>query len=81
MRVSLSRALRCGAALLIGAAASGASSAATYTVGAGGDYPHLNALFAGEDLEPGDVVEVQGGATYAGDIVMPASDGGAPGNP
>lgn len=81
MRVPLSRALRCGAALLIGVGVSGASSAATYTVGAGGDYPHLNALFAGEDLEPGDVVEVQGGATYAGDIVMPASDGGAPGNP
>ena len=59
-----------------------ACGAATYTVGGvGADYPTLNALFAGEDLNGGDIVEVTGGIIYSGDIVMPAADGGAPGNP
>jgi len=57
------------------------AAAATYDVGAGRTYPTLPALFSVIDLEPGDIVEVQGGQTYAGDIVMPAADGGAPGNP
>lgn len=55
--------------------------AATYTVGPGGQQPTLNALFAAVDLQPGDVVEVMGGTTYAGNIVVPQADGGAPGNP
>lgn len=57
------------------------TGAATYTVGPSGQYAHLNALFAAVDLGPGDLVEVEGGVTYPGDIVMPAADGGAPGNP
>ena len=55
--------------------------AATFTVGSSGDYPDLGTLFDEEDLGPGDVVEVSGGAIYAGDVVMPQDDGGAPGNP
>lgn len=70
-------ALGCAFVLLAG----GAARAATYTVGPSGAHPTLNALFAAVDLEPGDLVEVQGGVTYPGDIVMPADDGGAPGNP
>jgi hypothetical protein len=55
---------------------------ANFTVGGpGADYPTLGALFNAEDLEPGDVVEVRGGIVYEGGIVMPAADGGAPGNP
>lgn len=55
---------------------------ATYTVGGpGADFPTLQALFNARDLEPGDVVHVTGGITYEGGIVMPGSDGGAPGNP
>ena len=62
-------------------AASAPAGAATYTVGGGGQYPTLNALFAAVDLGPGDIVEVMGGAIYAGDIVVPEEDGGAAGNP
>lgn len=59
-----------------------ATPRATYTVGgAGADYPTLPALFNAKDLGPGDIVEVRGGITYEGGIVMPAADGGAPGNP
>ena len=57
------------------------ASAATYTVGSGGQYASLNALFAAVDLGPGDVVEVSGGEIYAGNVIMPQADGGAPGNP
>ena len=55
--------------------------AATYTVGGGGQYPDLNSLFAAVDLGPGDVVEVAGGAIYAGNVIVPEEDGGALGNP
>ena len=55
---------------------------ATYIVGGvGADYATLQALFDARDLGPGDIVDVRGGIIYAGDIVMPAEDGGAPGNP
>jgi hypothetical protein len=67
--------------VLLAAAAACTAQAATYPVGPAGMHPNLNALFAAVDLGPGDVVEVQGGVTYAGDIVMPAADGGAAGNP
>lgn len=70
---------RVSAALLLSLSAT--AGAATYTVGPDGQHATLNALFAAVNLGPGDVVEVQGGVTYAGDIVMPAADGGAPGNP
>src|SRR5688572_25804692 len=50
--------------------------AATYTVGGGGQYPDLNSLFAAVDLGPGDVVDVAGGAIYAGNVIVPEEDGG-----
>ncbi|MGH8079098.1 MAG: hypothetical protein ACREP7_00895 [Lysobacter sp.] len=53
------------------------SAAQLYRVGPGRPQPTLNALFAAVDLAPGDVVEVDGGTTYAGNIVMPAADGGS----
>ena len=56
--------------------------AATYTVGPSGrDYTQLSALVDDVDLEPGDVVLVDGDATYGGDIIVRSSDRGAPGNP
>ena len=64
--------------------------AAKYTVGPAGSgkqFPSLAALFADPevDLEPGDLVEVDGNATYAGTgqvgIKMRGDEGGAPGNP
>lgn len=58
--------------------------AATYQVGPTRSHTHLNALFAAVDLQPGDVVEVDGGVIYdtgTPGIIMPAADGGAPGNP
>jgi len=76
-------------ALLLSAPAAPAI-AAKYTVGPAGSgkqYPSLSALFsaANVDLKPGDIVEVDGNATYtsSGDvgIKMRSDDGGAPGNP
>lgn len=66
--------------------ASPAALAAVYTVGSGQQYANLPALFSAVDLEPGDVVEVRGGETYAGGIIMRGADAGgndsgAPGNP
>jgi hypothetical protein len=58
-----------------------AASAATYAVGPGRGYATLPALFAAVDLEPGDLVEVDGDTVYPGGIIWPANDGGAPGNP
>ena len=62
-------------------ALSGAARAATYQVGPTRPHATLNALFNAIDLGPGDVVEVDGNVIYGGDIVMPAADGGAAGNP
>jgi hypothetical protein len=59
-------------------------SAATYQVGPTRTHTNLNSLFAAVDLNGGDVVEVDGGVTYeAGTpgIIVPETDGGAPGNP
>jgi len=68
--------------LLVTLAAAQAADAATYTVGPSGQYGTLTALFAAEDLGPGDIVEVAGGgAPYAGGVIVPAADGGAAGNP
>lgn len=58
-----------------------AAHAATYQVGPTRPNATLNALFAAVDLGPGDVVEVDGNVIYGGNIVMPAADGGAAGNP
>ena len=55
--------------------------AATYQVGPTRQYTHLNALFAAVDLSGGDLVEVDGGVTYAGGVVVPQSDGGSAGDP
>lgn len=74
------RTIRCIPVLAL-FALSAVANAATYTVGPAGDYPDLDTLFEEEDLGPGDVVEVAGGPIYAGDVVMPQEDGGAPGNP
>ena len=62
-------------------ALSGAARAATYQVGPTRPHATLNALFNAIDLGPGDVVEVDRNVIYGGDIVMPAADGGAAGNP
>ena len=74
----LTRALLAGALL----AAPGFVLAATYTVGPSGrQYTQLSTLVSSVDLEPGDVVLVDGGATYSGNIVVGSNDRGAPGNP
>lgn len=57
------------------------ADAATYQVGPARTYTSLNQLFAAQDLGGGDVVEVDGNATYAGGVVVPSADGGSPGNP
>jgi hypothetical protein len=64
--------------LLVGASH---ALAATYQVGPGKPHAGLNQLFAAIDLEPGDVIELDGGEIYAGGVIWPASDGGAPGVP
>ncbi len=56
-------------------------SAAVHQVGPTRTYTTLNALFAAVDLEGGDVVEVDGGVTYTGGVVVPQADGGSAGNP
>ena len=57
------------------------ASAATYNVGPGRAYTQLSALVDSVDLEPGDVVLVDGGTRYSGNIVVRSADRGAPGNP
>jgi hypothetical protein len=60
---------------------SSAAEARTFTVGpVGREYSQLSAVFTGNDLAPGDIVEVDGNATY-GSVVVGDDDGGAPGNP
>ena len=55
--------------------------AASYQVGPTRPHATLNALFAAVDLAGGDVVEIDGGVTYAGGVIVPQADGGSPGNP
>ncbi|GAB2506678.1 hypothetical protein GCM10027084_21510 [Pseudoxanthomonas sangjuensis] len=58
------------------------ATAATYTVGPSGrQYTQLSTLFNSVDLAPGDIVEVDGNATYNGNIVVGDDDGGSPSNP
>lgn len=57
------------------------ASAATFQVGPTRPHTTLNALFAAVNLEGGDIVEVDGGVTYLGGVIVPAADGGSPGNP
>jgi len=55
--------------------------ATTYQVGPARTYTSLGQLFGSVDLAPGDLVEVDGNVIYGGGTVMPAADGGDPGNP
>ena len=56
--------------------------AATYTVGPSErDYTELSELVDAVDLQPGDVVLVDGDATYRGGIIVRSNDSGAQGNP
>jgi hypothetical protein len=73
---TISRPIAAAALLTAGLAAS-RSDAATYRVGPGRSYANLQAV-AGL-LNPGDVVEVDGNATYPGDAVFRRP--GAAGNP
>ena len=62
----------------------GVSRAATFTVGPPGSdlqYTQLEAVFDDNDLEPGDVVEVEGNASYSGDIVVGDDDSGSAASP
>lgn len=60
------------------------AQAATYQVAPATTYPTLSALFTAVNLEPGDIVEVQGGVIYdvgTPGIIMRDDDSGAAGNP
>ena len=58
-----------------------AAEARTWTVGPSGrNYTQLSTLFDANDIAPGDIVEVDGNATY-NSAKMGEDDGGAPGNP
>lgn len=55
--------------------------ARTWTVGPSGrEYTQLSTLFNANNLAPGDIVEVDGSATYTS-VVVGDDDGGASGNP
>lgn len=55
---------------------------ATYTVGPSGkQYTQLSAVFSSNNLAPGDIVEVDGSATYNGNIVVNTDDAGTAANP
>ncbi|WP_150132191.1 hypothetical protein [Dokdonella koreensis] len=57
-------------ALLGAFLAAGPAAAATYAVGPGRPFASLQALFTDVTLRPGDVVEVDGGASYPGGAVL-----------
>jgi len=46
------------------------ADATTYAVGSGRPYASLQALLTSVTLQPGDVVEVDGGATYPGGVIL-----------
>lgn len=76
--------IRTAGLLILSALMAAPAAAATYTVGPSGrQYTQLTALFnsASVNLQPGDVVLVDGNATYSGGIVVNEDDGGAAGNP
>ena len=64
--------------LILVAAPAGAT---TYQVGPSRPYTTLGALLDAVDLEGGDIVEVDGNATYPGNVAIEQDDGGDPGNP
>nr|WP_298122804.1 right-handed parallel beta-helix repeat-containing protein [uncultured Pseudoxanthomonas sp.] len=57
------------------------AAAATYNVGPGRTYTQLTTLFSSVNLAPGDIVEVDGNATYAGNIVVGSDDSGTEASP
>lgn len=57
---------RLNAALLMSLAAIGSTSAATLSVGPGKTYAAPCAAFA--KAKAGDIIEIQGGKTYSGDV-------------
>ncbi|MFK7956161.1 MAG: hypothetical protein AB8B96_08700 [Lysobacterales bacterium] len=59
----------------------GTVEAETFRVGPGQAYANLQSVLNAENLEPGDIVEVDGGTLYDGGVTVDPSDGGAPGNP
>jgi len=66
--------------LLILISAVGESAcAATFQVGPGRAWTALQPLFDAVDLQPGDVVEVDGNVTYPGNVILRDADGGAVG--
>lgn len=75
-RLSTCVALACAGVFLPSAA-----FAATYNVGPGRQYTQLSTLVDSVDLEPGDIVLVDGGTSYNGNIVVRSADRGAAGNP
>ncbi|HRP73486.1 MAG TPA: right-handed parallel beta-helix repeat-containing protein [Luteimonas sp.] len=78
----MSRVLSSAAIACLGLVLSSHALAATYTVGPSGrQYTQLSTLVDSVDLEPGDIVLVDGGATYSGNIIVRSGDRGAAGNP
>lgn len=76
-RVLLTRILFAACAL-----APAGAFAATYTVGPSGrQYAQLTSLLNSVDLAPGDIVLVDGNATYSGGAVVGDDDSGTPANP
>ena len=57
------------------------AAAATYNVGPGRQYTQLTTFFNSVNLAPGDIVEVDGNATYAGNIVVGDDDSGTQASP
>ena len=58
------------------------ASAATFTVGPSGrQYTQLSAVFTSNNLAPGDIIEVDGSATYSGGIVVGDDDSGTAASP
>ncbi|WP_395790800.1 hypothetical protein [Aquimonas sp.] len=57
------------------------SQAAVHQVGPGREFTHLQALLDVTDFAPGDVVEVDGGVEYPGNVILRPQHGGAAGSP
>lgn len=77
MTPTVPRLLLIACALLPSLMAIGSASARTFTVGPSGrQYTQLSDVFEQNDLEPGDVVAVDGGTVYDGGIVVGDDDGG-----
>jgi hypothetical protein len=71
-----------GLGVLLAALVPVAAPAATYTVGPSGrQYTQLTTLMSNVDLGPGDIVLVDGNATYNGGIVVGDDDSGSSASP